>query len=186
MTVFLAGIIDPRLDVTSSRLAVPSLLVGMSVAGLILGGVRLWPGIYLGTLVGTAVLLDQPWLYGIYYGADTTFAALIILGLLSHWRFSRAFDQWQDPLLLFGAAIVGGGVIQALDFVGLMTYQWQRPGELAPSGNCPDHKRGRRNSGRDRDISVRSRPLVDGLCRRCGFVRPAAGCDSADLAHAAG
>ncbi len=132
VTVLLAGIIDPRLDVTSSRLAVPSLLVGLSVAGLILGGLRLWPGIFLGTLVGTAILLDQPWLYGMYYGADATLAVMIILGLLSRWRFSRAFDHWQDPLLLFGAAIVGATVIQALDFVGLMTYQWRQPGELAP------------------------------------------------------
>lgn len=132
VTVLLAGIIDPRLDVTSSRLAVPSLLVGLSVGGLILGGVRLWPGIFLGTLVGTAVLLNQPWPYGIYYGADATLAATVILWLLSRWRFSRAFDHWQDPLLLFGAAIVGASVIQALDFVGLMTYQWQQPGALDP------------------------------------------------------
>ncbi len=132
VTVLLAGIIDPRLDVTSSRLAVPSLLVGLSVGGLILGGVRLWPGIFLGTLVGTAVLLNQPWLYGIYYGADATVAVMVILWLLSRWRFSRAFDHWQDPLLLFGAAVVGASVIQALDFVGLMTYQWQQPGELDP------------------------------------------------------
>ena len=132
VTVLLAGIIDPRLEVSSSRLAVPSLLVGLSVSGLILGGVRLWPGIYLGTLVGSALLLHLPWLYGIYYGADATLAAVIILELLSRWRFSRAFDRWQDPLLLFGAAIVGASVIQALDFVGLMTYQWQRPGELSP------------------------------------------------------
>jgi PAS domain S-box-containing protein len=132
VTVLFARIIDPRLDVTSSRLAVPSLLVGLSVAALILGGVRLWPGIYLGTLVGTAVLLNQPWVYGIYYGADATLAVVIILWLLSRWRFSRAFDRWQDPLLLFGAAIVGASVIQALDFVGLMTYQWQQPGELDP------------------------------------------------------
>jgi PAS domain S-box-containing protein len=133
VTVLLAGIIDPRLEVSSSRLAVPSLLVGLSVSGLILGGVRLWPGIYVGTLVGTAVLLHLPWLYGIYYGADATLAAVIILELLSRWRFSRAFERWQDPLLLFGAAIVGGSVIQSLDFVGTMTYQWQRPGELSPA-----------------------------------------------------
>ena len=50
--------------------------------------------------------------------ADATLAALIILELLSRWRFSRAFDHWQDPMLLFGAAIVGASVIQALDFVG--------------------------------------------------------------------
>jgi PAS domain S-box-containing protein len=130
VTVVLARIIDPRLVVNGSRLAVPSLLVGLSAAGLIMGGGRLWPGVFVGTAVGAALLLHQPWLYAIYYGADATLAALIMLELLSRWRFSRAFDRWQDPLLLLGAAIVGGSVIQTLDFVGMMSYQWLRPGEL--------------------------------------------------------
>jgi PAS domain S-box-containing protein len=133
VTVDLAKIIDPRLDVNGSRLAVPSLLVGLGAAGLILRGGRLWPGIALGTLVGAALLIHQPWLYAVYYGADTTLAALIILELLSRWRFSRAFDRWQDPLLLFGAAIVGASVIQTLDFVGIMTYQWLWPGAETPA-----------------------------------------------------
>jgi PAS domain S-box-containing protein len=133
ITVLLATIIDPRLDVNGSRLAIPSFLVGLSVAGLIVGGGRLWPGITFGTLVGALVLLHQPWWYALYYGADITLAALIVLELLTRWRFSRAFDHWQDPLLLFGAAIVGGSVIQALDFVGTLSYQWLRPGELPAS-----------------------------------------------------
>jgi PAS domain S-box-containing protein len=132
-TVVLAGVIDPRVDVNSSRLAIPSPLVGLSVAGLILGGGRLWPGIAVGTLVGAVVLLHQPGLYAIYYGADATLAALITLELLSRWGFSRTFDRWQDPVLLLGAAVVGGSVIQALDFVGTMTYEWLRPGELGPA-----------------------------------------------------
>ncbi len=130
VTVAIAGAIDPRVDVNSSRLAVPSLLVGLSAAGLILGGGRLWPGIAAGTLVGAVLLLHQPVPYAVYYGADAALAALIILELLSRWGFRRAFDRWQDPMLLLGAAIVGGSVIQMLDFVGTMTYQWLRPGDL--------------------------------------------------------
>jgi PAS domain S-box-containing protein len=133
VTVLLARIIDPRLNIYSSRLAVPSLLVGLSVAGLVLGGRRLWPGLVAGTWVGAVLLLREPWLYGLYYGAAVTLAALIMLELLSRWRFSRAFDHWQDPLLLFGAALVGGSVIQALDFAGTLTYQWLRPNELTPA-----------------------------------------------------
>jgi PAS domain S-box-containing protein len=53
--------------------------------------------------------------------------------LLSRWRFSRAFDRWQDPLLLFAAAVAGTGVVQMLDFVGTLFYQWLRPGELGPA-----------------------------------------------------
>ena len=133
VTVILAVLIDPRLDVNSSRLAVPSLLVGLSAAGLILGGGRLWPGIAVGTLAGAVVLLHQPGLYALYYAADITLAALVTRELLSRWGFSRSFDRWQDPMLLLGAALVGGSMIQALDFIGTMTYQWIRPGELVPA-----------------------------------------------------
>jgi PAS domain S-box-containing protein len=131
VTVYLAGFIDPRVDINGSRLAVPSLLVGVSAAGLVLGGGRLWPGVALGALVGTALLIRQPWLYAIYYGADLALAAVIISELLARWKFSRAFDRWQDPLLLIFAAVVGASVIQTLDFVGTMTYQWLRPNELS-------------------------------------------------------
>lgn len=137
ITVLLARIVDPRLGVYGSRLAVPSLSVGLSVAGLILGGARLWPGIAAGTLLGAAIWLHQPWPYAIYYGADAALGALIILSLLARWRFSRAFDHWQDPLLLFGAAIVGSSAIQMLDLVGTLGYQWLQPGAVTPRSIGP-------------------------------------------------
>jgi PAS domain S-box-containing protein len=133
VTVLLARIIDPRLDIYSTRLAVPSLLVGLSVAGLLLRGRRVWPGIAAGTWMGAVVWLHEPWLYGLYYGAAAALAALIMIELLSRWRFSRAFDRWRDPLLLFGAALVGGGVVQMFDFIGILIYQWLQPGRLAPA-----------------------------------------------------
>jgi PAS domain S-box-containing protein len=64
---------------------------------------------------------------------EVTLVALFIRELLSRRRFCSAFDRWQDALLLFGAAIIGGGVIAMLDFAGLMTYQWLRPGEMSPA-----------------------------------------------------
>jgi PAS domain S-box-containing protein len=133
VSVTLARIIDPRVGVSGSRMAVPSLLVGLSTAGLLLGGARLWPGIGFGALVGAIVLKHEPWLLAIYFAAEQTLAALFIRELLARRRFGRAFDRWQDPLLLFGAAIVGGGLIAVLDFLGLMTYQWLRPGEMRPA-----------------------------------------------------
>jgi PAS domain S-box-containing protein len=133
VTAVLAGFIDPRVGVNGSRLAIPSFLAGVSVAGLILGGRSLWPGIAVGTFVSAALLLHQPWPYALYYGADLALASLIAVELLSRWRFSRSFDRWQDPLLLLCAAIVGGSVIQALDFGGTMTYQWLRPGAMGPA-----------------------------------------------------
>jgi PAS domain S-box-containing protein len=133
VSVTLARFIDPRVGVSGSRMAVPSLLVGVSTAGLLLGGARLWPGIGFGALVGSFVLMHQPWPLAIYFAAETTVVALLIRELLSRWRFGRAFDRWRDPLLLFAAAIFGGSVIPMLDFTGLVTYQWLRPGEMSPA-----------------------------------------------------
>jgi PAS domain S-box-containing protein len=132
-TAVLAGFIDPRVGVNGSRLAIPSFLAGLGVAGLILGGRRLWPGIAVGTFVSAVVLLHQPWPYALYYGADLALASLIVVELLSRWRFSRSFDRWQDPMLLLCAAIIGGSMIQALDFIGTMTCQWLRPGAMGPA-----------------------------------------------------
>jgi PAS domain S-box-containing protein len=133
VSVTLAKFIDPRVGVSGSRIAVPSLSVGVSTAGLLLGGVRLWPGIGIGALAGAMVLMHQPWLLALYFAAETALVALFIRELLSRWRFGGAFDRWQDPLLLFAAAILGGSLIAMLDFVGLMTYQWLRPGEMSPA-----------------------------------------------------
>ena len=132
-TFFLAKLIDPRIGVSSTRMAIPALAIALSVAGLILGGKRLWPGVGLGATVAVTTLSHEPWLLAIYYGAETALVALIIVELLSQWRFSRAFDHWQDPLSLIGAAIIGGGVVGALDFIGLLSYQWLRPGEMRPA-----------------------------------------------------
>ncbi|HME40813.1 MAG TPA: PAS domain S-box protein [Steroidobacteraceae bacterium] len=134
VSALLAGITDPRINMNnSSRMAVPSLLFGFSVAGLLLGGGRLWPGIGLGALLGALVLLHEPPSYALYYSATAVVASLVSLELLSRWHFRRAFAHWQDPLLLCGAAIVGCSVFSAFAFMGIMTYQWLRPGEFIPS-----------------------------------------------------
>jgi PAS domain S-box-containing protein len=129
-TQLLAAVIDPSVAMYSSRLAIPSLLWGLGAAGLILGGARLWPGIAIGTAIGAGTVSSFPWPYAVYYGANTAILALIVQELLGRWKFRRSFDHWQDPLLLIAAAISGATVRSALGFVGLLTYQWLRPGEL--------------------------------------------------------
>ncbi len=126
----LARLIDPRIAMYSTRLAIPSLLFGIGSAGLILGGARLWSGIAIGAMAGAVTMLSIPWTYAIYYGADAAIAALVTQGFLMRWNFRRSFDHWQDPLLLFGAALCGASASSALSFMGLMTYQWLRPGEM--------------------------------------------------------
>jgi PAS domain S-box-containing protein len=129
----LARIVDPSVAMMGPRMAIPSLLTGLSVGALLLGGAALWPGVALGACVGAGTLIHLPWPYAIYYGADQALTALIALWLLTRWRFARAFDRWQDPLLLLGAAVIACSASRVLGFVGVMTYQWLRPGELPPA-----------------------------------------------------
>jgi len=131
-STLLAELIDPSVAMYSSRLAVPSLLWGISGAGLILGGSRLWPAIAVGAMLGAITLISIPWPYAIYYGTQTALAVLMTYELLTRWGFRRTFDRWQDPLLLFAAVIAGVSASSVVSFLGMLTYQWLRPGELGP------------------------------------------------------
>jgi len=132
VSVLLAHVIDPRVGMSGARMAVPTLAAGVALAGLILGGRRLWPGIFFGALIGGIVLFHDPWQYAITYSAAGAIGALLMLELLSRWQFSRAFEHWQDPLVLIGAAAIGATVVVALYCIGMMGYQWMQPGKLDP------------------------------------------------------
>lgn len=133
LSVLLAHVIDPRVGMSGARMAVPTLAAAVALAALILGGPRLWPGIFCGALLGALLLIHHPWIYAILYSADAAIGAAVMLALLSRWQFSRAFDRWQDPLVLIGAAAVGATVVVSLYFICMMGYQWMWPGELAPA-----------------------------------------------------
>ncbi len=176
MSGFIASIIDPRLGMASTRLAVPSLSAGVGVAALILGGARLWPGVALAALVGVMVLQHQPWLFAIYYSAlDAALATLLTFQLLSRLGLSRTFDRWQDPLLLMGAAIVGESLFSALFPIGALVFQWLRPGELTPAAVAVITRPGSATPTMTAAFRVPAGTLVVGRCRRRGGVRAAAG-----------
>ena len=128
----LASIVDPSVAMYGGRLAVPSLLTGVSVATFLVRGRRLWPGTALGALVGAGALIHLPWLYAIYYGADSALTSLIACWLLTRFGFTRAFDRWQDPLVLVGAAVASSSASTVFGVVGALSYQWLRPGEFGP------------------------------------------------------
>ena len=145
-STLLAQVVDPSVAMYGARLAVPSLLSGISVAVLVLRGGRLWPGIGAGALLGAGLLIPLPWPYTIYYGAQAAFVALIAYWLLVRWGFGRGFDRWRDPLLLLGAAVAADSASAVLGFAGVLTYQSLRPGEFGagmtalitdPSGTTP-------------------------------------------------
>jgi PAS domain S-box-containing protein len=82
---------------------------------------------------GGFILFHDPWPYAISYSAAAAIGALLMLELMSRWKFSRAFERWQDPLVLIGAAAIGATVVVALYCAGMMGYQWIWPGELEPA-----------------------------------------------------
>jgi two-component system, LuxR family, sensor kinase FixL len=110
------------------QLAVPSMLAGISAAGLLLGGARLWLGIAAGTFAAALAYLQLPLGFAAFYALSLAIGALIFVSLMKRFGFSRAFDRWQDPLLLLIAASIGFGVNEIVQDAGLLVYArlWPR------------------------------------------------------------
>jgi PAS domain S-box-containing protein len=122
-------------------LAVPSLLTGVAVSALLLGGARLWPPVFIGTALFRFGLIGEPMLTALLLSAISSVAAYAIAASLGRWRFAPGLARWQDPLMLCTAAVLGwtaetlvslaAGALLALAGSGGMA-----PG-VAPLFSCP-------------------------------------------------
>ena len=88
-------------------LAVPSLLTGVAVSALLLGGARLWPPVLIGTALFRFSLMGEPLPTALLFSAVYTAAEYGIVALLGRWRFAPSLERWQDPLMLTAAAVLG-------------------------------------------------------------------------------
>ena len=122
-------------------LAVPSLLTGVAVSALLLGGVRLWPPVFIGTALFRFGLMGEPMLTALLFSAIYSLAAYGIVALLGRWRFAPSLERWQDPLILCVAALLGWAAetIASLAAGTLLVSVGARmaPG-VAPLFSCPD------------------------------------------------
>ncbi len=83
---------------------------GIALAALLLAGIRYWPGITLGVVVG-ALLTGAPLGLALGLGTANTLEALIAATLLRKWlRFDLGINRIRDVIGLVGAATCGTAI----------------------------------------------------------------------------
>jgi PAS domain S-box-containing protein len=107
--------------------AVPWLAVGVGVAGIMIGGSRLWPAIFLGSwLVWGPISGGAPFTVTVDAAAEAA-TIVLIARLLGSWGYRREFDRFRDPLLLVAAALIGRTLAVLADDAGALFGAWLRP-----------------------------------------------------------
>ena len=129
---FLLRGVDSHLWSLAPYLGVPWLPAGLGVAGLLIGGVRLWPAIFVASACIWVGLVRLPWFVGLVDCAGITIGYVVTVRLMDRWGFGRRFYRYEDPLLLIGAAAVGILIVEAADLVSLPLTAALLPATLTP------------------------------------------------------
>jgi PAS domain S-box-containing protein len=87
---------------------------GLAVAGLVLGGVRLWPAIFIGTLAGFALAgATTPWWTQLMLAAGNALGASVAAWGLAWLRFRPQLGRLRDALALIVWGAIGMSVVAA-------------------------------------------------------------------------
>lgn len=108
------------------RLAVPSLLAGAAICGLLVGGRQYWPAVLAGAALFRFSIIGEPLVTALLMGTLGTVTTYTLVSLLERWRFTPSLDRWQDPLVLCAAgvlavtplSVVGAGLLALLLSIG--------------------------------------------------------------------
>ncbi|MGO9931456.1 MAG: PAS domain S-box protein [Steroidobacteraceae bacterium] len=122
--------VDPSLRLM--LVVVPWLADGVGVAGMLLGGARLWPAFFIGSWVVWGVIVGDQLIPVTVGAAAKAGCIVLIVRLLSLWGFHRSFDRFRDPLILLAAATVGQVLAVTLDWWGIFIHAWLAPGSFSP------------------------------------------------------
>lgn len=114
-------------------LALPWVANGIAVVGLLLGGQRLAPAVFLGSVAVWRGFAHDPWLAVFVDAVGETLCAVIAVHLLTHWGFRRSFDRFRDLALLVAAAAAGRTVASLADVLALHLTIALAPGSLTPA-----------------------------------------------------
>jgi two-component sensor histidine kinase len=106
---------------------------GVGLAGLLLGGVRLWPAIFIGRLAAAFILASaQPWWGDVIIAGGAVLGAMIpALIIVSRPGFNPMFARLSDLVLIAVAGALGGGFISGLAGFAALALTGVGPGELA-------------------------------------------------------
>ncbi|MBS0373440.1 MAG: PAS domain S-box protein [Proteobacteria bacterium] len=115
----------------SYAMAMPWLSTGVGVAGLLIGGERLWPALSLGAALFWGAYYGHPPVTVGFDALGEGLATLLTVRLLALWGFRRDFDRFRDPLVLIAAAVVGRSFATTVDVAGLVVATELAPGSLS-------------------------------------------------------
>jgi two-component sensor histidine kinase/integral membrane sensor domain MASE1 len=89
---------------------------GIGLAGLLIGGVRLWPAIFIGRFAAALIMGSlQPWWCNVIIATGAALGAIIpALMIASRPGFNPMMGRLSDLVLLAVAGAFGGGLISAL------------------------------------------------------------------------
>jgi PAS domain S-box-containing protein len=100
-------------------MAIPWLANGIAVAGLLLGGLRLAPAVFIGSLLLWGGLAHDSWITVTSDAIGETLGAMAAVQLVSRWGLHREFDRLRDLGILLVAAMVARSVPVVFDIAGL-------------------------------------------------------------------
>jgi two-component system sensor kinase FixL len=110
----------------------PWIAEGIALVALLLGGLRLWPAVFAGSLLLWTGLHRGPAVMAVVAAGAEVVAVVGIVRLLRLWGFEHGLRRFRDPLLLLGAASVGCSLAGVLDVGGLFACAWLDPAVLDP------------------------------------------------------
>ena len=82
--------------------------MGIAVGVLYFRGANRWPGVFAGAACAALTIGDIPPLAVFVQATSATLFARGVRALLRAWRVNAALERWQDPLLRWLAASLGG------------------------------------------------------------------------------
>jgi PAS domain S-box-containing protein len=100
-------------------MAIPWLANGIAVAALLLGGLRLAPAVFLGSVLLWGGLAHDSWITVTSDAIGETLGAMAAAQLLSRWGLHREFDRLRDLGILLVAAMIARSVPMVFDIAGL-------------------------------------------------------------------
>jgi two-component system, LuxR family, sensor kinase FixL len=113
---------DERLAI--DLMPLPWVAEGFAVAVMLLGGVRLWPAVFLASCTVWGVIQGDPAITVLCDAIGETLSLVLVVHLLERWGFHRRFDRLRDPFVLIVAALLGRAVAADLDIAGVMIAVW--------------------------------------------------------------
>ena len=128
----LRWILAPGLEGLAQTLGVPWLAAGIGVGGLLLFGVRAWPGVLAGSWITWGLIQRDAWIPVLLGGVSEAVSVVLIVWMLRAWAYRPSLERYQDVLILIAATAIGRLVTSASDVIGLIGVAWTQVRTKSP------------------------------------------------------